>query len=94
MRVELVCLFHFFVGVIVHILISEEKIMCDLFLSIHAFLNMKLMRCHDLENCWIQIHLLNDPNLDILGGASTVKWITPDPCLVFINNDSKLYGNF
>jgi hypothetical protein len=27
-------------------------------------------------------------------GASTVKWTTPNPCLVFSENDSKLYTNF
>jgi hypothetical protein len=27
-------------------------------------------------------------------GASTVKWIAPDPCLVLSESDSKLYSNF
>ena len=27
-------------------------------------------------------------------GASTVKWTTPNPCLVSSESDSKLYTNF
>jgi hypothetical protein len=27
-------------------------------------------------------------------GASTVKWTTPDPCLMFSESDSKLNTNF
>ena len=27
-------------------------------------------------------------------GASTIKWTTLDPCLVFSESDSKLYTNF
>ena len=27
-------------------------------------------------------------------GASTVKWIAPDPCPMLSESDSKLYSNF